>query len=38
MKNGLRILTVEDETAVAELERKFREAGAHKVHTVVESV
>ena len=28
----------EDETAVAELERKFREAGAHKVHTVTESV
>jgi len=28
----------EDEAAVAELERKFREAGAHKVHTVVESV
>jgi hypothetical protein len=28
----------EDETAVPELERKFREAGAHKVHTVTESV
>jgi len=28
----------EDETLVPELERKFREAGAHKVHTVVESV
>jgi ActD protein len=28
----------EDEAAVAELERKFREAGAHKVHTVVEAV
>jgi hypothetical protein len=27
-----------DENAVAELERKFREAGAHKVHTVAENV
>jgi hypothetical protein len=27
-----------DENAVPDLERKFREAGAHKVHTVVESV
>jgi hypothetical protein len=27
-----------DESAVPELERKFRDAGAHKVHTVVESV
>jgi hypothetical protein len=27
-----------DEGAVPELERKFREAGAHKVHTVMESV
>jgi hypothetical protein len=27
-----------DENAVPELERKFREAGARKVHTVVESV
>jgi ActD protein len=27
-----------DESAVPELEQKFREAGAHKVHTVVESV
>ncbi|MGZ6125113.1 MAG: DUF3341 domain-containing protein [Myxococcales bacterium] len=26
-----------DENAVPELERKFREAGAHKVHTVLES-
>jgi Alternative complex III, ActD subunit len=27
-----------DENAVPELEKRFREAGAHKVHTVVESV
>jgi len=26
-----------DENAVADLERKFREAGAHKVHTVAEA-